>query len=487
MKVFIITEGGKDIGFGHITRCFSLYQAFEERGIKPKFIINGDNDIEYLLKKVNYQIFNWLEERNKLFAILKDADIAIIDSYLADISVYNILSDLVKLPVYIDDNKRLDYPKAIVLNGNIHAEKLNYPKKDGLTYLLGTKYTPLRKEFWEVTEKKIKEKIKSIMVTFGGDDAKNMTPKVINLLNKEYLNLKKNIIIGKAFHNIEEIKKNIDKNTNLIYYPDAQKIKDIMLESDIAISAGGQTLYELARVGVPTIAICTAENQLESIKEWDKIGFLEYTEWYNKNNIITNIDKLLKHLENIKIRKSKSKTGRKFVDGRGSIRIIKILSFNFFKNNLILREVNFEDALDIFNLSNEDLVRKNSFNPEKIKWKNHLIWLKKKLEDESSIYFAVVDNLNKFYGQVRFDINPKNEEAIINISLGKNIRGLDLSSFIIDKSVNKLLKIKTAKLIKAYIKDENIPSIKSFEKANFVFLDKLIIKGNKSKIYMKEV
>lgn len=487
MKVFIITEGSKNMGFGHITRCLSLYQAFEEKGILPEFIINGDNNIEYLLKNVNYQIFNWLDEKNKLFAILKDADIAIIDSYLADISFYNALSDLVKIPVYIDDNKRLGYPNGIVVNGNIHAEKLNYLKRDGLTYLLGTKYTPLRKEFWEVPEKKIKEKIESIMVTFGGDDAKNMTPKIMNLLNKEYPTLKKNIIIGKAFHNIEKIKKEIDKNTNLIYYSDAGKIRDIMLESDIDISAGGQTLHELARIGVPTIGVCVADNQLESIKKWDKIGFLEYAGLYNEDNIITEINKLLKNLESIKIRESKSKIGRKFIDGKGSIRIIKILLFNFFKNVLILRKVIFEDALNIFNLSNDGLVRKSSFNPEKIKWKNHLIWLKKKLEDENSIYFAVVDALDKFYGQVRFDINTKKEEAIINISLGEKIRGLGLSYFVIDKSINELLKIKSIKLIKAYIKHDNIPSIKSFEKANFIFLDNQIIKGNKSKVYIKEV
>ena len=89
MKIIIITEGGKNTGFGHITRCLSLYQAFEERGIKPKFIINGDTDIEYLLKDINYQIFNWLDEKSKLFEMVKDADIAIIDSYLADISLYN--------------------------------------------------------------------------------------------------------------------------------------------------------------------------------------------------------------------------------------------------------------------------------------------------------------------------------------------------------------------------------------------------------------
>ena len=42
MKVFIITEGGKDIGFGHITRCFSLYQAFEEKYFKVYSIKSGN-------------------------------------------------------------------------------------------------------------------------------------------------------------------------------------------------------------------------------------------------------------------------------------------------------------------------------------------------------------------------------------------------------------------------------------------------------------
>ncbi len=322
MNVFLITEGGKNIGFGHITRCLSLYQAFEERGIKPKFIINGDNDIEYLLKDINYQIFNWLDEKSKLFEMVKDTDIAIIDSYLADISLYNKIANLVKIPVYIDDNKRLDYPKGIVLNGNIHAETLNYPKKDGITYLLGTKYTSLRKEFWEVPEKKIKEKIENIMVTFGGDDAKNMTPKILKLLNEKYPELNKNVIIGNAFQNVGEIKKEEDKSTNLIYYPNAEKIKEIMIESDIAISTGGQTLYELARIGVPTIGICVTDNQFKSVKEWEKTGFLKYAGWYNENNIITRVDRLLKHLKNIKLRKTKSKSGKKFTDGEGALNII---------------------------------------------------------------------------------------------------------------------------------------------------------------------
>jgi len=331
MKVFILTEGGKNIGFGHITRCLSLYQAFEERGIKPKFIINGDNDIESLLNGANYQLLNWIEKLDKVFELIKGADIAIIDSYLADISFYIQISNLVKIPVYIDDNKRLDYPDGVVVNGNIHAETLNYPKKDGITYLLGTKYTPLRKDFWEVPEKKIKEKIESIMVTFGGDDAKNMTPKILVFLNDKYPNLIKNLIIGGAFQNIDEIKKCADKNTNLIHCPDAEKMKEIMLESDIAISAGGQTLYEFARVGVPTIGICVVDNQLGTIEAWEMTDFLEYAGFYDEDNIIKRLNKLLKNMQDIKIRESKSKTGRKIIDGKGSLNLIDKVILSFFR------------------------------------------------------------------------------------------------------------------------------------------------------------
>ena len=391
MKIHIITEGGKNIGYGHITRCLSLYQAFKEKGIIPEFIINSDNSIKCILNHENYQILNWIQEKNKLFKIIKDSDIAIIDSYLADISFYEEISKLVKIAAYIDDNKKLDYPKGIVVNGSIYAEKLNYPKKEGIVYLLGPKYILLRKEFWEVPEKEIKENIETIMVTFGGDDSKNMTPKIMNLLNKEYPNLKRNIIIGRAFNNLDEIKKEANEYTNLIYYPDAEEMKEVMLESDVAISAGGQTLYELARVGVPTIGICVADNQKRSIKGWKRVGFLEYVGWYNVNNILEKIKNSIKYLEDVKERKNKSKVGREYIDRQSSIRIIKVLLFNLYKKNLILRKVNFEDALDIFNLSNDDLVRKNSFNSKKIEWKNHLIWLKKKLEDENSIYFAVVD------------------------------------------------------------------------------------------------
>ena len=47
MKVFIITEGGKNIGFGHITRCLSLYQALKEK-VELEFIVDRSMNIGLL-------------------------------------------------------------------------------------------------------------------------------------------------------------------------------------------------------------------------------------------------------------------------------------------------------------------------------------------------------------------------------------------------------------------------------------------------------
>jgi len=323
LKVYILSEAGKNVGFGHLMRMMGIYQAFETKNIIPTFIINGDQSVEEYLKDIDYKVFNWLDERDRLYDMIKDADIAIIDSYLADEIIYENISKLVKLPVYYDDNNRIEYPKGVIVNGNIHAKELDYPKKAGRIYLLGLEYLPLRKEFWDVPEKKVREKVETIMVTFGGDDSRNMTPKVLKILADNHPHVKKNVIIGKGFNNIKEIEEASDENTALIYFPDAQKMKEVMIESDIAISAGGQTLYELARVGVPTIAVIVAENQLRNVTKWQELGFLENAGWWEGiDGVLDNLLNGIERLIDSGVRIDLSNMGRVLVDGQGSRRNI---------------------------------------------------------------------------------------------------------------------------------------------------------------------
>jgi UDP-2,4-diacetamido-2,4,6-trideoxy-beta-L-altropyranose hydrolase len=325
LKVVIITEGGESIGFGHITRCSSIYEALELRNISPLFIVKGDQSIENLLVNKNHIIFDWINDTEFLYKKIENSDLVIIDSYLASVEIYQKISELAAKSLFLDDNLRIKYPAGIVLNGCIFAEDLPYPVNQKKSYLLGSRYIPLRKVFWDVQKKLLKENIESIMITFGGDDFTNTTPKILSLLKIKFSHLKKKVIIGRSFKNSNEIEKFIDQNTELILYPKADEMKQIMLESCIAISAAGQTLYELARIGVPVIAVGVADNQENNIKGWQKADFIEFGGWCNDTDLLNNIEKCINKLDDISYRKNKSLTGKNFVDGHGSPRIVQEL------------------------------------------------------------------------------------------------------------------------------------------------------------------
>jgi spore coat polysaccharide biosynthesis predicted glycosyltransferase SpsG len=304
MKVLILTEAGKSIGFGHLTRCIGLYQGFKEKGVDVEIVVNADSSVDFLLKGIKYKKFDWLRKMEDTFKSLKKVDIVIIDSYLADLDFYKKVSEIVKIPVYIDDYKRLDYPKGIVINPSIYGDRLNYPKKEGVRYLLGKQYIILRKEFWNVPKKKINKHIKNVLITFGGTNQQDLAKTIAKYLEDKF---SFNISI-------------VDPNKNFT----AKDMLKLMLEADICISGGGQTTYELARVGVPTIGICFAENQLNNLKYGEKEGYLKFIGWYDDKNLLIKIVNGVKSLNFYKL-VHMSRSGRKSVDGKGVLRILKYI------------------------------------------------------------------------------------------------------------------------------------------------------------------
>lgn len=322
-EVSIITEGGKKAGFGHLSRCIGLYQALVKRKFHPQFIVNGDSSVNLFLKDTNYIVFDWTKNKGRLLNLIKGKDIVIVDSYLADKGFYKQISRLAKIPVYLDDNKRLEYPGGIVLNSSIYADRLNYGVKNNTEYLLGTGYSLLRKEFWKSKKKVIRREIECLMITLGGSDERKIMPAILNLLAKNYPHLKKKVIIGTGFKSqtINELKKIKDQGKVLVYYPDAKKMMKIMLESDIAVSAAGQTLYELASIGIPTITLMVAQNQLNNAKGWQKTGLIDYVGSWADRSLLNKLTRSINRLMPYERRIERSISIRKKINSMGVFRI----------------------------------------------------------------------------------------------------------------------------------------------------------------------
>lgn len=300
MKIFLFTEGGKGIGFGHITRCISICQALKEKRAKVKLIVKADSSITRLLSGFDYQVFDWLKARNTAYRLIKEADAVIIDSYLAGKEFYQMASEVSGRPVYIDDYRRMIYPGGMLINGSLYADELDYPKGKGRIYLLGLRYQPLRRAFWNIPKKKVRKDIRSVLLTCGGLQYNNL---LYNLL--EYLREK--------FHYTFKVV--TDKRRIC-----AKDMAVLMRKVDVCISGGGQTTYELARCGVPTIGVCFAGNQLLNLQGWQKRGFLRYVGWRNEKKIFPKIAATLVALD-YKSRLAMSSMGQSSIDGQGAKRI----------------------------------------------------------------------------------------------------------------------------------------------------------------------
>lgn len=332
IAIVFLTEGGSEMGFGHIARCISLYDAFCCKDITPEFIIQGDDTVEYLLSDKPHTFIDWIDQPDKLLPILCGFDVVFMDSISADAVTCNVIGKLVRLPVYLDDFNYYTYERGLTIDWTIFAEEIHHTKN---TFnLLGARYTALRKEFWDAPEKDILMEVGSIMLTMGGSDIRNLTPRILERLRKEYPELRINIIIGKGFSFIDQIVMLADKRMNIVYFPDAAQMKQVMEVSDMAISAGGQTLYELARMGVPTIAVSIIDNQQFDIDGLQKAGFVEYAGGWEDARLEDAIVCSCRALAARKERLKRSMIGRSVVDGLGVCRIVDRITEIYHHANL---------------------------------------------------------------------------------------------------------------------------------------------------------
>ena len=246
IHVAFFTEAGYSRGMGHITRSFTISEKFRFLGIKTSLFLDSNIFFDDKFKDITY--FDWRE-----FELTDNYDIIFIDSYEANIEVYHKIANSCKVAVYIDDFKRLNYPKGVILNFTPDANKVFYKlREEKYTYLLGLKYMPIRDEFIGVKTTKKEQ----IFIMMGGSDVKNLSLKLIHALKD--IVIKKLIVLNDK--NIANSLKKY-KDVEVLYKPSDMQLVKAMASSAIAISTASMSAYELSYLKIPTIIVAVAENQ----------------------------------------------------------------------------------------------------------------------------------------------------------------------------------------------------------------------------------
>lgn len=340
MKIGIRADGGQDIGIGHIQRCLALSSQLKKKKAEIVFIIKRNRVVKEKLVKERYNIIelgsnlNLEEDLKSTLDIIKRFGLKtlITDSYKIDTHYLNEIKKNVDFLVSIDDLAEISFSSDIVINQNIYAKNLKYYSlTDETKFLLGPEYALLGEEFSNIKKRKISKEVKNILITLGGTDRFNLTPKILNILDKIEEQFKITVVIGPFFKNVREIKDTVKKMRKIVNLIDSSPdMVELMLSSDLTITAGGITLYELACTGTPAIAFRVTENQLKNIKGMSKAGIIIDAGLANNFNKKDFKEKVKNLLTNFSLQKVMSEKGQKLVDGRGSLRCAnKIYQLSF--------------------------------------------------------------------------------------------------------------------------------------------------------------
>jgi len=352
------TDASKKIGSGHLLRCLTLAKTLRVQGNKCQFIIRKQQG--NLIKKIKNENFevavlsnikniknsnsiysnwpnvDWNEDAKQTRNILKEKKIdwLVLDHYGIDKRWEKKLRKYTGKIMVIDDLAKRSHDCDLLLNQNLSASlKKRYQKilPKNCNVLLGPEYALLQKEYADLhlsAPPRIGP-VKHILVYFGATDQTNLIKLVISaFLQLERKDIELEIIVGSNTRSkeIEKLKIFSKKNKNIKLNNELKSLASLILKSDLAIGACGSTSWERCCLGLPSLAITIANNQIPIAKELHK---LELIRWLGHYDIITS-NIIRQELEvsinrNLEIWSNKCKL---VTNGNGARKVASILTLN---------------------------------------------------------------------------------------------------------------------------------------------------------------
>ena len=334
--IWIRADANHMIGSGHVMRCLSIAGELKKLGEKVCFLTADEEPLpllkarrqEFLVLHSDYR--NPEEELERLEELLKEhrPDFFLADSYYVTGAYLEGVRRLVPAG-YLDDLGR-DFGANLLINYNLFAGDFTYEKVPGDRRLLGVEYVPLREEFSGVRYL-VRERASRVLVTTGGSDEYNLAGQLLEkaLAAPPASELEYWVASGAYNQHLENLENMAARHPNVRIYSNVSNMQQLMKECDIAVSAGGSTLYELSAVGVPTVCFSFVENQERIVECFREKGLSCCAGNYctQGTDMLDGItDSIVRLKEDAGLRRSFSEKMRSLVDGQGAARIAERLA-----------------------------------------------------------------------------------------------------------------------------------------------------------------
>ncbi|MGL2770619.1 CMP-N-acetylneuraminic acid synthetase [Helicobacter pylori] len=250
MPVKILCDSFLTSGLGHVRRCEKILSFIEKLGVEASLYLHKQNDIGAFLEGVG------------------NDDFLITDSYCLNSKDFYLLKEKAKSLMVIEDEEHAKgfYPKNTkIMNFTLNALKRYHHLSKDYQYYLGVGFYPVDTRF--IYDRPINTENKEVLITLGGSEQKTLE-EIVKILENKNVNL--HIVSPHA-------PKNPPKNTRYYSPLSPLEFSSLMKSCACAISAAGQTLYELALSQTPSLILPIASNQILQSKEFESLGIFKQT------------------------------------------------------------------------------------------------------------------------------------------------------------------------------------------------------------------
>lgn len=311
-NILFVVTGNDRVGLGHVYN--TLLIANDILNHRISFLVDKNSQLAYdKISMKNYPVFIQ-ENENIIDDITKfNPDLVINDRLDTTFEYIKELKELNIKTINFEDLGEGAKIADLVINAI-------YPEKQVIkNHYFGHDYFILRDEFLYSNTKENINKVKNVLISFGGVDPNNYTKKVLDTIYTFCLqnSIEINVITGFGYDNYDSL--NMYENINICR--NVTNISVYMLNADLIFTSAGRTTYEIASIGTPAIVLAQNERELTHFFASSEFGFLNLGLGYNVSNelLLKEFIELVNSSSNRKymselMKKYDLKSGRKIVN-----------------------------------------------------------------------------------------------------------------------------------------------------------------------------
>ena len=333
--LLIRADASTSVGMGHAMRCLALGQAWQDAGGSVAFrLTNVLPALESRLRVEGMTVLapaGDVDSQSDAVATAKaasalGAEWVVIDGYGFDAAYNDAVRDAGVRVLCVDDNAHLArYAADIVLNQNACAREAMYADlAPSARVLAGSAFAMLRREFvGELAPvRETPDIARHVLVTFGGSDPLGLTGAVLGVLADLHMPLEIVAVTGLGNPRYAEVVEIASAIEGCRVESAVDDMRGLMMWADVALSAGGSTMWEMCYLGLPFAALAVAENQRDSVRFVANRGIAVDLGDPSKLGSTSARAAVRGLLENPEARRQQGHGGQALIDGGGARRVV---------------------------------------------------------------------------------------------------------------------------------------------------------------------